>query len=322
VDGWKDQGTLWGVASCKPVELAADGTAVYTWEAEACAGIAPAPDGRTIAWSDGTTGRVLVGQRGRGPRVVRAPDAQAPAGEGDPAGELLWSPDGSRLLLAWAAEWESSFAVARVEGGSLEPIATRLDGFYLSEAWGWLDVQRILFSAQASRDARGRSEYSESGGYRSDLTVYDLRDSSYVKVTAAADGVMLRPLARWGTSEVLVGERERGATRYERYWAYDPVAWSRRPVPLPAVSDVRVFDPTRVLLLDRRSGDAGAQSTRVFLWRADAPAVEPLVELRNGSLAWSPDGRRIAVTTSEQVPVEGMPGSFRERQRAYVLEPR
>jgi hypothetical protein len=83
---------------------------------------------------------------------------------------------------------------------------------------------------------------------------------------------------------------------------------------------VRVLDPTRVLLFDRRDQQGGAQIARVFLWTGADP--QPLVELRNGAAAWSPDGRRIAVTTSEEVPVPGLPGSFRERHITYVLEPR
>ena len=263
-----------------------------------------------------------VGERGGTQRSLRAPGAPAPSGEGDPAGPMIWSPDGASVLLAWSAEWESSYALVDAATSATRPLSTHAEGYYLTEAWGWLDDARILFSTQAVRDPRGRSEYSESGGYRSELAVFDVRDSTYRIVTSVPDGVMLRPLARWREGEILVGERARGARRYRRYWLYDVREWSRRPVLLPAASGVRVHDSTRVLLLEAVEGQAGPATARVHLWTGADRPVLPLVEVRDGDVAWSLDGRRIAFTTTTDEPTPGSPGSFQTGYHAYVLEPR
>jgi hypothetical protein len=319
--GWKDAGTLWGLAGCNPVELSVDVATHVAWDLEACGGMAPAPDGRSIAWGSGKGGDLWIGERDGAQRALRAAGAPAPVGEGEPSGEVLWSPDGSRVLMEWAAEWESFYALVDVATGSVQPIQSGEDGYYLTDAWNWLGNDRILFSAQAVRDQTGRSEYSESGGYRADLAVYDLPSATYTRVTSVGDSVMLRPLARWNGGEILVGERARGSNRLRKYWTYDPRDWSRRPAALPAATDVRVFGPTRVLLLDRVSEQAGAPLVRIFLWDGDGDTL-PLLEVRGGDVAWSPDGRRIAATSTVEEVVQGAPGSYRTRYFAYVLEPR
>ena len=320
--GWKDPSTLWGVAGCNPVEVSVESPAVQAWNVEACGGIEPEPNGPRLVWGTGQGGMLLLGARGGEQRVLRASGAPSPLGEGDPAGAVFWSPNGSRVLVSWAAEWDASYATIDVTSGATTPVRTQKDGYFLTEAFGWLDDDRLLFVAQANKDRGGRSEYSESGGYRADLFLYDVRDSSYTALTSVDDGVMLRPLAPWSEGEVLVGERPRGATRFEAYWAYDPGGGSRRPVLLPSATDVRVFAPEQVLLLDRTGDRAGPPHDRIFLWRGEGQPVLPLTEIREGQVEWSLDGSRIALTSSVDEPVAGMPGSFRTRRLAYVLEPR
>jgi hypothetical protein len=316
---WKDPVTLWGLASCNPVEVRTDTPAYHSWDVTACGAIAPAPDGARLAWSDGKGG-LWVGERGAQPRALLGAGTPAPAGEGDPTGRIQWSPDGTRVLTSWAAEWNAHYALLPAEGGEPSPIDTRLDGYYLLDAWGWIANDQILFSAHAVQDQQGRSEYSESGGPRKDLAVWRASEATLQRVTSAPDGTMLEPLARWG-ERILVGERPRAADLYQRYWSYDPADWSRVPVELPAASAVEVNDTTRVLLLDRIALGQGARA-RVFLWESGDDEVRPLLEMQEGSVAWSPDGRRIAFTTSIEEPVAGAPGSFQTRYRAYVLTPR
>jgi hypothetical protein len=316
---WKDSLTIWGVAGCNPVELRVDVPEFAAWNVEACGGIAPHPDDRRLAWSDGRGG-IWWGVRGQRPAPLLAPGSPSPAGEGDASGLMRWSPDGTRLLTSWSVEWNAHYATLSLAGGEPEPVSTSLEGYYLVDAWDWLDADRVLFSAQATRDARGRSEYSEAGGVRADLAVLHLSEPSFSRVTTVSDSVLLKPLGRWADGEVLVGERARSAQLFERYWAYDPRDWSRRAVPLPAGADVLVFDATRVLVLER-SAAYGGVAVRAYLWN-QGDDTEPLVELRDGALAWSPDGRRVALSTSVDEPVAGAPGSFRTYTQAYVLEPR
>jgi hypothetical protein len=322
VVAWKDSATVWGLAGCNPVELRVDAPRFTAWDVQSCGGIAPAPDDSRLAWSDGQGG-IRVGVRGAEPEQLLAPGTPPPAGEGDPTGLIRWSPDGSRILTSWAVEWNSDYGIVSLASGVLTPMATRLDGYYLTEAWDWLDDDRILFRLQAVRDLQGRSsQYSESGGVRADLAVASLPDSTFARVTSVPDGVMLEALGRWGGREILVGERSRTSAVHERYWAYDLNGWSRRAIPLPAGHDVLVFDTTRVLILERDGGGGGVVRARAFLWSSEENRVEPLVELREGSLAWSPDGRRLALSTTVDEPVAGAPGSFRTRSLVYVLEPR
>jgi hypothetical protein len=316
---WKDSVTVWGTAGCNPIELRTDVPEFSAWGVDACGGIAPAPDGQRLAWSEGRGG-IWLGERGGAPELLLAPGTRSPAGEGDPTGSIRWSVDGRRVLTSWALEWTSHFASIDVATRALLPLATSMEGYYLVEAWDWLDQTRILFTAQATRDLQGRSEYSESGGVRADLALANLTDSTLVRVTSVPDSVMLKPLGRWTEEEVLVGERSRAASLHQRYWAYDSSDWSRRPIALPAASDVVVFDTTRVLALRREGGAGGGARTRVFLWRGSQLPPEPLIELRDGAVAWSPEGRRLAFSTSADEPVAGMPGSFRTRSYAYVLE--
>jgi hypothetical protein len=135
-------------------------------------------------------------------------------------------------------------------------------------------------------------------------------------VTAVSDGTFLRPLARWGARGLLVGEMRGGAVA--RYWIYDTATWARRPIALPGARSAFVADTTRVVLLGVTSGGTaplvlgeGGRATALAVVRLDQPA-----------LAWSPDGRRLALSGPFDQPLPDPPGAFVTRYAAYVIEPR
>lgn len=319
--GWKDATTLFGRAGCNPVEVRVDAAEYVAWDVAACGDAVLAPDRRRLAWGDGQ-GAIRVGERGGRQRLVFDPATAPPAREGDPTGLMLWSPDGRWILTSWASEWESSYAVIDVASGDITPLSTRLDGYFLTSAALWLDPERILFTTHASRALDGTSEYRESGGYRTDLATYGLRNHVYRKVTAAPDSVHLLPLRRWTDREILVGERRDGAG-LERYRAYDTDGWSRRPVVgLPRGTSTVIADSTRVVVVDDSATDAGDTHARLLLW--DEGAVVPLADMRGRpfTIVWSPDGRRLALATTIEEPADGAAGSFVTRYVAYLIEPR
>jgi len=165
MSGWKDERTLFGRAGCNPVEVRVDEPEFVGWNVSACGGASLAPDRIQSAWGDGQ-GALLVGERGGAPRTARAADEPSPSGEGDPTGLALWSPDGSRLLVSWATEGPPSYAVVHVGTGAVDAVEARADGYFATDAWGWLDANRILFTLQAVRSLSGEIEYREGGGYR------------------------------------------------------------------------------------------------------------------------------------------------------------
>jgi hypothetical protein len=320
LSGWKDASTLFGRAGCNPVEVRVDAAEYVAWDVAACGDAVLAPGGTRLAWGDGQ-GAIRVGERGGPQRLVFDPATAAPAGEGDPTGLILWSQDGRKILTSRAQEWESSYALIDVASGGITPLSTRLDGYFLTAA-AWLDPDRVLFTTQASRALDGTSEYRESGGYRTDLAVYDLRNGAYRRVTAAPDSVHLHPLGRWGDREILVGERGSGRA-IERYWAYDTDRWSRRAVDgLPAGTHAVIADSTRVLVVDANGAGADATHTRLLL--RDRGTVVPLADIyaRPGAIVWSPDGRRLALTTTVEEPAHDAPGGFVTRYVAHLIEPR
>jgi hypothetical protein len=142
----------------------------------------------------------------------------------------------------------------------------------------------------------------------------DLRSGAYRVVTAVPDGTFLRPLARWGEGSVLVGEARSGAL--ERYWIYDATTWARRPIELPTARTLFLADTSRIALLGVESGGTAP----LTLWEAGRASPLGVVRLDQPALAWSPDGRRLALTGSFDEPVPDQPGSFVTRYVADVIE--
>lgn len=62
-----------------------------------------APDRARLAWGDGQ-GAIRLGEGGGPQRLLLDPATLAPAGEEDPTGLILWSPDGRRIVTSWAGE--------------------------------------------------------------------------------------------------------------------------------------------------------------------------------------------------------------------------
>jgi hypothetical protein len=320
LSGWKDATTVFGRAGCNPVDLRIDAPQYITWNLNACGDAILAPDRLRIAWGDGK-GVMRVGERGQRQRLI-FDRVQNPNGEGDATGLAIWSPDGNRILTSWAAEWQSFYGIVDVTTAEITPLTTRLEGYFLTSAWDWLDADRILFTTQAARDSAGRSEYSEAGGYRTDLAVYDLRDQSYRKATEVEDSVFLRPLGKWSSTELLVGE---GRSRHliTRFWIYDTRNWARRAAPITATgSDALVADSSQILIIDRRSAPTGEIETRLMLWQRGGLAPLATVRGNPNKFAWSTDQQRIAIGTTIEAPVAGAAGSFVTQHLAYVLEPR
>ncbi|HEX5724368.1 MAG TPA: hypothetical protein VFX98_02820, partial [Longimicrobiaceae bacterium] len=163
--GWIGDSALWGVVGEVPTVVRLDGSVAASWRTPAWVP-AMAPEGSRLAWIDEAGRWVLVGTPGEPPRRVLDLRASRPPEGADPSGVLAWSPDGVRLLVGWAEEWNGLFGVVEVESGRFTRLRTRLEGYYLTTFEGWLDPQRLLFSTHPVPP-----QYSESGGTRADLAV-------------------------------------------------------------------------------------------------------------------------------------------------------
>ena len=309
--GWADARTVWGLSGTDVLLLPIDGSEPSSWTGDAWdASLSPA--GATLAWINGRG--VWVGDRSGAPRLLLRRDATA-AGRGDLTGPLLWAPGGDRLLVRWGGEGAPAFGVVEVTSGRVREIPSRGDGFLLVEAFGWLDPDRVLFSAQPRLATDGRAV--EWTG----LAVYDGARGGAERVAGGEGEEGLVPLARWGEDGILAATGAPGAV--ERVILFDTRAWSRHPTTLPPGRRIVVHDTTAAVVVEELGEREGEREHGLLLWSAGTGEVEPLARVRGDEvrIAWSPGGERLVLSRSVRVPVPGEPGSFREVARTGLLEP-
>jgi len=191
--GWWSEDELWGLVGGRLTRLDTRTGAVRTLAHEAWS-IHGGPG--AIGWRNGAGAWILTGAES--PTLVGSTEGS------DGPSNLLWSPDGSRLLLGWAGEWDAAYDLVGHDGAKRR-LAISLPGYFGNDAALWLDSSRVLFHTVAKGPIGGAPEYRESG-WRGDLAVLDLRTGAYTRVTSVPDTITLRVAGRHPDG-VLVTER-------------------------------------------------------------------------------------------------------------------
>jgi hypothetical protein len=311
--GWANARTLWGLSGTNALLVLADEPEFSVWSRDAW-DASLSPGGSDLAWIDGRG--VWVGDRSGEPRLLAERDRVSGV-EGDLTGPLLWSPGGNRLLVQWSGEAEATFGVVEVPSGEVRYLPARGEGYLLVEPFGWLDPERILFTAQPRLSGDG--DPAEWRG----LAVYDRAADASSLVSRPETGQALHPLAPWGGGAVLVGVGSAETGEVEGIALIDTRAWTEHPVELPAGRRVAARDSTAVVVVVDLGESGGEREHGLLLWTSASGETLPLARVRGNDLrvAWSPTGGRLVVSRSVRVPVDGQPGSFREETRTHLLEP-
>ena len=314
LDGWVNDGTVWGLAGDNPVDIDVRTGAGTAWGVRA-SGAARSPDNRAIAWGD-PSGLWIVRRGGR-PRRILTYSSISHAPPGDPTHEITWAPNGRRLLTSWRDEGTVTHVLVDTASGGFEPIDTRLAGY--GEAAGplWVDDRRILFSTAALAAKDGSTGYRESG-WRADIAIHDLGTHTYETATSVPDGVFL-DLAGELIDTVAVRRRTTSDT-LRTFSLFDTRTWQETPASLPGGSSVAITsDGSRAAVL--RSNDVMSEVI-IRSRRPGAPHAAPMfIPGRITGAAWSPNGRALAVSTLAEEQIPGTPGDLHTTYRLFVLEP-
>ena len=279
--GWWSEDELWGVIGGRLTRLyTRTGTtrtlAHEAWSIHGGAG--------AVGWRNESGAWILTG--------LEAPTLIGSTEGSDGPSTLLWSPDGSRLLLGWAGEWDASYDLVASDG-TKRRLAFSLPGYFGNDAALWLDSTRILFHTVAKGPVGGAPEYRESG-WRGDLAVLDLRTNAYTRVTTVPDTITLR-VAGMHPDGVLVTER--GPEGVRRHWIYDTASWQRRPITLPKGRAFSSAGGAVVVLLD-----ATSDSTTAVLVSGGTTTELGRVQL-DAEPVFTPSGRRGVLRTARGVMV-------------------
>ena len=283
---WTDEVVLWGLVRGRITKLDTRTGAVRTLSQTAWAFF---PGLGVVSWTN-ESGTWMLRDGGKPTRLAHAGVDSVSSFDGPPS--VLWSPDGSRALLAWRGEGGVLYRLLEPDG-SMRTLQVATPGYYGHDAVLWLDSERVLFHITAKSSLGGDPAYRENG-WRGALAVLDLRTGACAPVANTRDSTMLRVAGRY-LNDVLVTEWGGGGVR--GHWFYDPGTWQRRPAPLPRG---RAF-----------SSPAGAVVIILgaVMDSADAILVTPSNTLKLGRVsqdaqpAFSPSGRRGALRTSRGVIV-------------------
>jgi hypothetical protein len=313
LSGWTTNDTIWGLAGENPVDLHATSGAARAWGVRA-SGARRSPDGSALAWGD-TSGIWMMRRGGRARRLVRyASLPQPPAG--DPTNEILWAPNGRRLLTSWRDEGTVTHVLVDTLNGATEPIMTRLAGYGGATAVHWMDDRRILFATAAISAKDGTSGYRESG-WRGDFAIHDVGTHTYDKVTDVPDGVFLAFAGAFGDTVVAV-RRSAGDT-LATFSLFDVASWTETRSGLTRGTGIAVSDDGQRAAVFR--SDNTLSQVLIRAREAGAPAVAPvLIPGRITGAAWSPDGRALAVSTIAEERIEGTAADLRTVYRLSVIE--
>ena len=281
---WTDENVLWGLVRGRITKLNTQTRAVSTLPQTAWS-FFPAPG--VVSWRN-ETGTWMLRDGGKPTRVARPGVDSLTGFDGPPT--VLWSPDGSRALLAWQGEGDFRYRLLERDG-SIRELEVATAGYYGNDAVLWLDSTRVLFHVVAKNSLTGDQAYRESG-WRGALAVLDLRTGAYAVVANARDSTFLRVAGRH-LDDVLVTEW--GTEGVRAHWFYDPQNWQRRPAPLPKG---RAFPSTAgavVMIL----GVVGDSASAVLV--NGSSTVELGRVAQDAQPAFSPSGRRGALRTGRGV---------------------
>ena len=283
---WSDETVLWGLVRGRVTKLDTQTGDVST---QSQTGWSFFPARGVASWRN-ERGTWMLRDGGKAVRLA-APGVDPESGfDGPPT--VLWSPDGSRGLLAWQGEWDFHYRLLERDG-STRKLAIATPGFFGNAAVLWLDSASVLFQTVAIGPIGGEPTYRESG-WRGDLAVLDLRTGAYTRVTSAPDSVYLRIAGRY-LNDVLVTEW--GSEGVRGHWFYDPRNWQRRPASLPRG---RAYpSPAGAVVMVLR---AVADSANAILVTASHTLELGRVS-QDAQPAFSPSGRRGALRTNRGVIV-------------------
>ena len=310
---WVANDTLWGLAGSNPVDLHVPSGAGRPWGVRA-SGARRSPDRSALAWGD--TSGIWIMRRGGRPRRKLRYSALPTVPAGDPTNEILWAPNGRRLLTSWRDEGTVTHALVDTSNGALEPIATKLDGYGEATPALWLDDRRILFSTAAISAKNDSTRYRESG-WRGDLAVHDVGTHRYDKVTDVPDGVFLSVAGAFG--DTVIATRRVTGDSLATFSLFDSRTWSEVRSTLPRGTSIAASpDGARVAVF--RSDGAFSQ-VLIRSRQPGTPSAAPvLLPGRITGAAWSPNGLALAVSTMAEERVEGTTADLRTVYRLSVIE--
>jgi len=283
---WTDEVVLWGLVRGRITKLDTRTGAVSTLSQTAWAFF---PGLGVVSWTN-ENGTWMLRDGGELTRLAAAGVDSVSTFDGPPT--VLWSPDGSRALLAWRGEGGVLYRILEADG-SMRTLEVAIPGYFGHDAVLWLDSTRVLFHITANRSLGGDPSYRESG-WRGALAVLDLRTGAYTPVASTRDSTALRVAGRY-LDDILVTEWGDGGVR--RHWLYDPKNWRRRPTPLPRARAYSSPVGAVVLLLGAVMDSADA----ILVTASDTLKLGRVSQ--DAQPAFSPTGRRGALRTSRGVIV-------------------
>ena len=284
--GWSNEFILWGLVRGRITRLDTRTGAVSTLQQNGWSFF----NGRGVASWRNERGTWMLRDGGK-PILLAGLEPDPESGfDGPPT--VLWSPDGSRALLAWRGEWDFRYRLLKRDG-STQKLDVAIPGYFEHDAVLWLDSNRVLFRIVANGPTGGQPTYRESG-WNGALAVLDLTTGAYGVVASARDSTALLVAGRH-LNDVLITEWSSPAVR--GHWFYDPRSWQRRPALLPRGRAFSSPAGAVVVLLNTSADSANA----VLVSGADT--TELGLVSRDTEPAFSPSGRRGALRTSRGVVI-------------------
>ncbi|MGI6144075.1 MAG: hypothetical protein ACOYEK_09520 [bacterium] len=311
--GWLSEEEILGLSGTNPLRVKVKNSSSTSLGVTAW-GIRPAPDREQFLFRN-EDGIQLIDREGAGKKLLWSEQREGAALQGG-----LWSPTGKNLLLYYEYEWDNEYFIYNLDTGNTETLALDLPGYFLTSPTGWLDDQRLVFTARASRKKDGSQEYSS--GYRSDLAVYNRVTSETTLITKADDGEYLEGLAA-GSSGIL----------FQGYSAEN--ASPRRIGVMASEGGVLWEEETGRIL----RGAINPQGHAAWIVAGENEGMNQraalFVRIENSSRKaatilfgdhlqgpfWSPAGHRLLLSFSNTVPFPEQPDTYETRYYTLVITP-
>jgi hypothetical protein len=284
--GWSNEFTLWGLVRGRVTRLDTRTGTVTTISQNGWSFF----NGRGVASWRNERGTWMLREGGK-PILLAGLEPDPESGfDGPPT--VLWSPDGSRALLAWRGEWDFRYRLL-ARDGSTRKIDVAIPGYFENDAVLWLDSHRVLFRIVANGPTGGQPTYRESG-WSGALAVLDISTGEYGRVASTRDSSALLVAGRY-LDDVLVTEWSSGSVL--GHWFYDPLSWQRRPALIPKGRAFSSSAGAVVVLLNASADSANA----VLVTGSDTTELGRVS--RDTEPAFSPSGRRGALRTDRGVVI-------------------
>lgn len=318
--GWIDEQTFFGLAGTTPVVHNMEtGESFYPGVTAWGAKLAPQGDYFAYNREDGIYMARIDGAASR--RLWPTETAGTPEGEGYFGGGL-WSPAGDKLLVWWEHEWDSEFFICDLQGGEVNKINTRLDGYFLTTATGWADEQNIVFTTRANMKKDGTREYTF--GYRANLAVFNLETLSYKLISDTGDGEFLEGLAA-GPAGIffLHWFSDRNNSSYGVMDRSGRAIWQE---PSGQAVDFFLAPDGKTVACLVETGRQQMNIVYELVIRTQGVADRSILEMKMANhimpqIFWHPEGEKLLFTFITTAPQEDVPDSYQERYYTLVIKP-